>query len=215
MPAPITKKTLSPGYFTSTFEYSISSATVGTLYMDYAVNIPEADYYEAYYVKSINSETGIIHLKEVNDVIPANTAVIIFGNEGTYKMMQNAKEMPAINDNLLCGVAETTSMASLKAQHGTDIYVLSRGKDSNINFLKAGSGVKTIPANRAYLPYSNASGAKELTIAFDEEGSEATGIDNVATEKAERTGVYNLSGQRVAKPQHGIYIVNGKKVFIP
>ena len=203
-----------PGYFTSTFEYTISSAMVGTLYMDYAVNIPEADYFDAYYVKSINSE-GTLYLKKVKDVIPANTGVIIFGNEGTYKMMQNSKEVPAINDNLLCGVTKATSVASLKAQHGKDIYVLSRGKDSYINFLKAGSGVKSIPANRAYLPYSSASGAKELSIVFDEEGSEATGIDNVATEKAERMGVYNLSGQRVAKPQHGIYIVNGKKVFIP
>ncbi len=203
-----------PGYFTSTFEYTISSAMVGTLYMDYPVNIPEADYFDAYYVKSVNSE-GTLYLKKVKDVIPANTGVIIFGNEGTYKMMQNSKEVPAINDNLLCGVTKATSVASLKAQHGKDIYVLSRGKDSYINFLKAGSGVKNIPANRAYLPYSSASGAKELSIVFDEEGSEATGIDNVATEKAERMGVYNLSGQRVAKPQHGIYIVNGKKVFIP
>ena len=202
------------GYFTSTFEYTISSAMVGTLYMDYPVNIPEADYFDAYYVKSINSE-GTLYLKKVKDVIPANTGVIIFGNEGTYKMMQNSKEVPAINDNLLCGVTKATSVASLKAQHGKDIYVLSRGKDSYINFLKAGSGVKNIPANRAYLPYSSASGAKELSIVFDEEGSEATGIDNVATEKAERTGVFNLSGQRVANPQHGIYIVNGKKVFIP
>ena len=202
------------GYFTSTFEYAISSATVGTLYMDYAVNIPEADYYEAYYVKSINSE-GTLYLKKVKDVIPANTGVIIFGNEGSYKLYRSSKEVAAIDDNLLCGVAEETSVADLQTKHGKDIYVLSRGKDSYINFLKAGSGVKNIPANRAYLPYSSASGAKELSIVFDEEGSEATGIENAATEKAERTGVYNLSGQRVAKPQHGIYIVNGKKVFIP
>ena len=208
----------SPGYFTvagEKFEYTIGSAMVGTLYLDFAVTLPaNQDYFHAYTVKSI-SETGIIHLKEVNDVIPANTAVIIFGNEGTYKMMQNTKEMPAINDNLLCGVAEATSVSSLKAQHGTDIYVLSLGKDSYINFRKAGGSVKTIPANRAYLPYSTASGAKELTIVFDEEDGEATGIENAAMEKAERTGVFNLSGQRVANPQHGIYIVNGKKVFIP
>ena len=201
------------GYFTSTFEYAISSATVGTLYMDYAVNIPEADYYEAYYVKSINSE-GTLYLKKVKDVIPANTGVIIFGNEGSYKLYRSSKEVAAIDDNLLCGVAEETSVADLQTKHGKDIYVLSRGKDSYINFLKAGSGVKNIPANRAYLPYSSASGAKELSIVFDEEGGEATGIDNVTTEKAERTGVYNMAGQRVAKPQHGIYIVNGKKVVI-
>ena len=199
-----------PGYFTSAFKYNISSAGAGTLYMDYAVKIPEADNFEVYYISSIDSE-GTLHLTEIKDVIPANTGVIIFGNEGSYLLTKYSGEVDAIDGNQLQGVAETTSMASLKAQHGTDIYVLSRGKDSNINFLKAGSGMKTIPANRAYLPYSNASGAKELTIVFDE----ATGIGNVTTEKAERTGVYNMAGQRVAKPQHGIYIVNGKKILIP
>ena len=203
-----------PGYFTSTFEYTISSATVGTLYMDYPVNIPEADYFDVYYVKSINSE-GTLYLKKVKDVIPANTGVIIFGNEDSYLLHRSSEEVAAIEDNMLYGVTEETSVADLQTQHGTDIYVLSRGNDSYINFRKAGGSVKTIPANRAYLPYSTASGAKELTIAFDEEDGEATGIGNVATEKAERTGVFNLSGQRVAKPQHGIYIVNGKKVFIP
>ena len=187
---------------------------VATLYLDFSVNIPSnEDYFDAFTVSSI-SETGTIHLKKVKNVIPANTGVVLFGNKGTYKLTRYKGNVADITDNMLKGVLEDTSVDDLQAQHGTDIYVLSRGKDSYISFLKAGSGVKTIPANRAYLPYSNASGAKELTIVFDEEGGEATGIDNVATEKAERTGVYNLAGQRVAKPQHGIYIVNGKKVVI-
>ena len=206
-----------PGYFTKivkTYEYTVSSATVGTLYLDFAAEVPEEDLFVPFYVKSIDAE-GTLHLKKIKDIIPAYTPVIVFVNASTYTMEEADTEGEAIEDNLLKGVVEATSVASLKTQHGKDIYVLSRGTDSYINFRKAGSGVKTIPANRAYLPYSNASGAKELSIVFDEEGSEATGIDNVAKEKAERTGVYNMAGQRVAKPQHGIYIVNGKKVFIP
>jgi hypothetical protein len=43
-----------------------------------------------------------------------------------------------------------------------------------------------------------------------------TNIDNVQTNTLSgRRVIYNLSGQRVANPTHGIYIVDGKKVLIP
>jgi len=214
--------TSDPGYFTlsTSYDFTISDAMVGTLYLEYPVSIPDADYFDAFYVKSIDDE-GTMYLVKVKNVIPAYTGVVIFGNKGSYKLAsfvpgdQGTTVEPTIENNLLSGVIEETSVADLQQKHGTDIYVLSLGKDSYINFRKAGGGVKTIPANRAYLPYSTASGAKELSFVFDVEDGEATGIENAATEKAERTGVYNMAGQRVAKPQHGIYIVNGKKVFIP
>ena len=41
-------------------------------------------------------------------------------------------------------------------------------------------------------------------------------IDNIQTNTLSgRRVIYNLSGQRVANPTHGIYIVDGKKVLIP
>ena len=205
-----------PGYFTShdAFDYTISDAMVGTLYLDHAVYVPSnEDYFHAYYVKSV-SESGTMHLKEVKDVIPAQTAVIIFGNEGSYLMVNYSGEVTAIEDNMLQGVTEETSVADLQTQHGTDIYVLSRGTDSYVNFRKAGETVTSIPANRAYLPYTLASGARELAISFDE-GNEASGIETIAAGNVPTTGVYTLSGQRVTHPQHGLYIVNGKKVLVP
>ena len=45
--------------------------------------------------------------------------------------------------------------------------------------------------------------------------SETTGINDVISKTADvRCGVYNLNGQRVAKPTKGLYIVNGKKVIV-
>lgn len=201
------------GYFTSAFVYDISSAGVGTLYMDYALNIPDADYFDVFYVKSVNS-AGTLYLKKVRDVIPANTAVVIFGNEGSYSMSKSSESAAAIRDNMLQGVSVETSVEDLQQKHGKDIYVLSRGNDSFINFRKAGETVTSIPANRAYLPYTLASGARELAISFDE-GNEASGIETIAAGNVPTTGVYTLSGQRVTNPQHGLYIVNGKKVLVP
>ncbi len=205
-----------PGYFTrdvKTYDFTITKAMVGTLYLPYPVTIPEnEDYFNVYYVKSIDAE-GIMRLKEIHDIIPANTATIIFGNTGTYTMSEADSEGGSITDNLLYGVTEATSVADLQAQHGTDIYVLSRGQDSYIGFRLAGGSVKTIPANRAYLPYTSSNSAQELSISFEDE--EATGISDIAGRaNSGETKIYNLSGQRVTNPQHGIYIVNGKKVYI-
>ena len=205
-----------PGYFTfendeKTYDLTISEAMVGTLYLDFPVVIPNEDYFNVYYVKSIDAE-GTLHLKEIYDVIPANTATIIFANAGTYTMMKTDNEGETITGNLLKGVTEATSVADLQAQHGTDIYVLSRGQNSYIGFRIAGGAVKTIPANRAYLPYTSSGNAQELSISFEED---VTGISDIAGHaNSGETKIYNLSGQRVKNPQRGIYIVNGKKVYI-
>jgi hypothetical protein len=54
---------------------------------------------------------------------------------------------------------------------------------------------------------------------------ESTGVDGVRYQKEDFSGdfsdlsecgvaIYNLAGQRVVNPRKGMYIVNGKKVFI-
>ena len=205
-----------PGYFTDklVYEYTLTEAKIGTLYLNFPAVIPTADAFNVYYVSSIDDSKNELRLTEIKGVIPANTAVIIFGNSGTYKMEKSEEEPKAITDNILKGVTKATSVADLKSQHGTDIYVLSRAQNSYIGFRKAGGTVKTIPANRAYLPYTSSSNAQELSISFEDE--EATGISDIAgSANSGETKIYNLAGQRVTNPQHGIYIVNGKKVYIP
>ena len=51
---------------------------------------------------------------------------------------------------------------------------------------------------------------------FDD-NNETTGITTVNNTANGTTGqnvYYNLNGQRIAKPQHGVYIENGKKVIV-
>lgn len=44
----------------------------------------------------------------------------------------------------------------------------------------------------------------------------ATGISAIQSDaaKAKNSAVYNLNGQRVSNPKHGVYIINGKKVVV-
>ena len=86
-------------------------------------------------------------------------------------------------------------------------YVLNK-KEAGIGFYKL-SATGTIGANKAYLTYDG-SGAREF-FSLDE----TTGIEGVSVnENFENGEVYDLQGRRVVNPTKGLYIVNGKKVFI-
>lgn len=51
-------------------------------------------------------------------------------------------------------------------------------------------------------------------LVFD--NGDVTGIDGITPAAVPTTGaVYDLSGRRVEKPAHGLYIVNGRKVLLP
>jgi hypothetical protein len=42
-----------------------------------------------------------------------------------------------------------------------------------------------------------------------------TSVDMLKQQLDGKRVIYNLRGQRVAHPTHGLYIVDGKKVYIP
>ena len=64
---------------------------------------------------------------------------------------------------------------------------------------------------------ANAAASEALQSArlvFD--NGDVTGIDGIARPADATNGaVYDLSGRRVEKPAHGLYIVNGRKVLLP
>ena len=141
-------------------------------------------------------------LEEVEQA-PMGTALILHGAEGTYTLDKVNTEIGEIADNLF------KAGGNIKGDNST-IYALGN-KNYGVGFYPVAKDV-TIPASKGYLEISPTSEAK----AFIPFGGEATGIKAVAEESTGKDIViYNLAGQRVAKPtQSGIYIVNGKKVFI-
>ena len=96
---------------------------------------------------------------------------------------------------------------------GKTIYALGN-KNGVVGFYLVKEGV-TVPTDKGYLvidPSQQPNGVKEF-IPF---GGEATGIETIEEKSSDKEDViYNLAGQRVTQPtKSGIYIVNGKKVFI-
>ena len=91
--------------------------------------------------------------------------------------------------------------------------------------------VLKIPAGKYFSVYGTIYGNADEDYVFDAEGNatiskindktlvpygdEATGIENLTPTLSEGEGVlYDLQGRRVNKPTKGMYIVDGKKVFV-
>ena len=173
---------------------SITSAGYATYCSPYALDFSGVEGLTAYIAQK-NGKT--IEFTPVNQV-PANTGVLLKGNEGSYNIPAIASA--AAVENVLVGVTEETEIAA-------NNFVLMNG-DSGVGFYKTTKAF-TVGANTAYLPASVAEG--RTFIGFDDD-AQTTGIQAVNSEKITMNGgIYNLNGQRVEKATKGLYIVNGKK----
>jgi hypothetical protein len=177
---------------TTTFDIEMGAAGWRTLVSAQDVTLPEG--LTAYVVTA--NDGGSATLATAGSV-KANTPYILNGDEGTYTLTM-ALGVTAPASNLLKISDEST---------GNGVYVLYNGTQG-VGFYKWYGG--SLGAGRVYLPAT--AGAPEF-IAL---GGETTGIDMVqgSSIKVQDPEIYNLAGQRVARPTKGLYIVNGKKVVI-
>jgi hypothetical protein len=88
---------------------------------------------------------------------------------------------------------------------GEDWYgVTSEGK------IAKGTETTTMKALRGY--FTGVVASARIFITDDEV---VTGIGDISSKMADGAdSIYNLSGQKVNKAQKGLYIINGKKVFV-
>ena len=173
---------------------TVSSAGYTTYVTKNAVDFPDA--VTAY--KAVAVKTNTVSLEEIDEA-PASTPIILNASEGTHKLPVKASAA-SISDN------------KLHASDGSvvgngSIYALGK-KNGVVGFYLVNTGV-TIPAGKAYI---NADGSVRefLEFAFGDE----TGINSIENGKLTIDNYYDLSGRRVVKPTKGLYIVNGKKIFI-
>lgn len=170
----------------------VTDAGYATFYFPVAVTVPEG----------VKAYTGIISgsslvLTSVGDKIPANTAVVLKAEAGTYDFVSTTAASFAGTNNLEGTVGGKTTAS------GT---ILTLQNKSTVGFYPYGNEDPRIDlvGFKAYIEQP-AEEVKGLT--FDLE----TAIRTIEAEK-ENAVVYNLAGQRVAKAQKGIYIVSGKKM---
>lgn len=196
-----------------TANVSVGEDGIATYCSDKALDFSNATAIEAYTATSFSGTT--IHMTKVTGSVPAGTGLVlrsVSGGAANENINIVASADPQEN-NMLVGVVASEDINASK--DGSYNYIFGKG-NSGIGFYKLNSTV-TLPANKAYLHTTTdllaSSGAKGMKMVF---GDEATGIDEVttATATAESGTFYNLKGMKVAKPQKGLYIKDGKKILI-
>ncbi len=181
------------------------STLAGRNYASYVtsnkLNFASADGITAYIATGLNDGKNAVVLQSV-DIVDENTPIIVkTATQGAtvYVPITTADATDVSANKLVAGDGTTTYNGTAN----TTYYYLA----SDL-FHQATSG--TLQSGKAYLAVSTSS-ARELGFVFAD--GESTGIKAVKT--AEGNGeFFNLSGQRIAKPSKGLYIVNGKKVVV-
>lgn len=182
------------------FELEVSAAEHATLFLDFDTDIPEG--VEVYTANG--TEDDCLKMQQVTGVLPANTGVIAKAPAGTYTFTESDGTANAIDDNLLCGSVEDVSITP-----GEDVkYYVFYMQDGVVGMLLSDGEFKN-NANKAYLALSTDTGIDCYYFDF----GATTAIDAVVTEAGDNV-CYDLTGRCVENPTRGIYIANGKKVYV-
>ena len=89
------------------------------------------------------------------------------------------------------------------------IYVMQKGI-----FKKAMASAVSIPVHKAYAKIEGMPASSKVEFSFSDDNTTNAIVTIDAEEKNADNAYYNLNGQRVNKPQQGIYIHKGKKMVI-
>lgn len=190
------------GSATDTKEVNISNAGVATFSSARSYTIAGTGL-KAYKVSEVTESKAT--LTDIGNIIPAYTGVVLAGDEGTYTLTTTSESATVSSNSLVANVGEYALPAD--DGKGNYNYTLAAGPT-----FKHSSGSGTLAAGKAFLRTTvNASAAHGLDFVFE---NETTGIETIDNSHLKVDNYFNLSGQRVAQPTRGLYIVNGKKVVI-
>ena len=169
-------------------------------------------------MKSINY--GNTHVTDY-DYVPAETGVLLESRSGAstpadfyYAIGEKDNVTYSLSNNIMEGV----TVKDTKKQSSTSDPIFAMTTTGIFKPLKIGTD-RTIPVHKAVArPKVTLSGSAKVMFVFDEDGSAinvVNGIENVEnTTTTDNNVYYNLQGQRVENPQHGVFIHNGKKVVL-
>ena len=178
-----------------------------------AVTFPET--IKAYIVSEVGEESVV--LSQVTNV-PANTPVIVNGSEGTFSLAAIEGNADVVSGNqLLYSNKEVSGPIEEKDKDSDEvkkynIYALANMTEG-VGFYRVADGIN-VPARKAYLKILV---PEETTLVkgFLALEGEVTAISNVEAASAQSATIYNVAGQKVQNIKaSGLYIVNGKKVFV-
>ena len=197
---------------TLTYSRTIAAGEYATVCLPRELPVPDG--LEAYELSAATS-TAIEFVKAtglslrpyvpyvVRNVSGVDITLNIDGTKGNVELARGVGELTVTKD----GVSLTGNFRQLTASDSEGRAALR--KNGTVAWLS--SGTVAVGAFQAYL--SGLTDIQSKTLSFG--GDIVTGITEVEGRSRSTDGtVYNLSGQRVAKPSTGVYIRNGKKMIV-
>lgn len=201
------------------YELTVTDAGYSTLYLDFTAEIPVG--VEVYTAKEVD---GVwLQMEQVEEVLPANTGVLVKAHAGTYNFAYSNTTAPSIENNLFKG-SETDKYINVPSSYSAFVLSMVDG-EVGMYLAKLTDGSFLNNANKAYLLIDNnklglsddeldtsVAGA-QLSLRFNFGG--ATDIDKVNTESYNAPVIYDMYGRKVQQIMRpGLYIINGKKVMM-
>ena len=186
--------------------HEFDGKTYASFYVDYPVEVTSENV--KVYTGTVSGNT--LQMTEANDkIIPANVGVVLVGNTAseTSAALSIANSAGTVSHGVIEG-----SITDVPIQGYQDQYLvlgLSNQEPQSVGFFQP--TVATIPAYRAYIPKSATQSVRGLYFNFD---GETTSIAPTVLTPAKEETIYDLSGRRVNKTVKGIYIKNGKKIYV-
>ena len=180
--------------------------TYASFYVDYPVQVTSENV--KVYTGTVSGNT--LQMTEANDkIIPAGVGVVLVGNTAseTSAALSIANSAGTVAHGVITGSITDVPIGGLQ-----DLYLVlgvSNEEPQSVGFFQP--TVATIPAYRAYIPKSATQSVRGLYFNFD---GETTSIDPTVLTPAKEETIYDLSGRRVNKTVKGIYIKNGKKIYV-
>ena len=204
----------------TSYPLTITDAGMATLCLPFNVTLPEGMLAYDLSVENIASAgpegeytATMKAIAKAGETLKKGTPVIVAATPGNYNLsisMSDNGAKVSLAGSLLRGnfvEQELTQGVTTKK------YIFGKPEGHYVGFYlmdKPG----TIGANKCWMEWNVSAGQPEVrsfVISFDD----ATGISDIIPEtKENRTHlIYNISGQRLNKPQKGLNIVNGKKII--
>ena len=179
--------------------------TYATTYLPFDVTLPAG--VKAYIVN--HAADGVATVSEVADV-PANQGVVLVGQNAsaTSAALTLGTASANCSGNLLSG---TNSQLTIDEAAKANYFIFGNG-DNGVGFYHPNS--TTLKENRAFLPAANVSAGSSASGFRLDFGGEITGIDAAIQADDTNATYYDLSGRRVNRPVKGLYVKDGKKIYV-
>lgn len=183
------------------FDRDFAAGRVNTFVLPFTFTVPDG-----ISVTKLNKVEGTTLTFSPVTTAEANTPYLIETNETRpFDALTNVEvAATAAADVTVSGVTHHGAFDSETVTSGETTYY---GWNENGEFVKATTG--TLLPFRTYLTTSAAQAAPAFKVIMDK----PTGIDTITTTET-NGAIYDLTGRRVEKAVKGIYIRDGKKVYI-